>query len=56
MDKYIKLVNFLKTVPTVEPTQEEIDIMKNIDEDVDEQQRIKDLIKNRKMNLKKEVY
>lgn len=55
MDKYIKLVNFLKTVPTVEPTQEEIDIMKNIDEDVDEQQRIKDLIKNRKMNLKKEV-
>lgn len=55
MDNYIKLVNFLKTVPTVEPTQEEIDIMKNIDEDVDEQKRIKDLIKKRKMNLKKEV-
>ena len=55
MDKYIKLVNFLKTVPIVEPTQEEIDIMKNIDEDVDDQKRIKDLIKNRKMNLKKEV-
>lgn len=55
MDKYIKLVNFLKTLPSVEPTQEEIDIMKNIDEDVDEQKRIKDLIKNRKMNLKKEV-
>lgn len=56
MDKYTELINFLKSLPTVEPTQEEIDIMKNIDEDVDEQQRIKDLIKNRKMNLKKEVY
>ena len=55
MDKYTELINFLKSLPTVEPTQEEIDIMKNIDEDVDEQKRIKELIKNRKMNLKKEV-
>lgn len=55
MDKYTELINFLKSLPTVEPTQEEIDIMKNIDEDVDDQKRIKDLIKNRKMNLKKEV-
>lgn len=55
MDKYTELINFLKTVPAVEPTQEEIDIMKKIDEDVDEQKRIKDLIKNRKMNLKEEV-
>lgn len=52
MDKYIKLVNFLKTVPTVEPTQEEIDIMKKIDEDVDDQQRIKELVNNKKMKLK----
>ena len=52
MDKYIKLVNFLKTVPAVEPTIEEINIMKKIDEDVDDQQRIKELINNKKMKLK----
>lgn len=55
MDKYTELVNFLKTVPIVEPTKEEIDIMKSIDEDAEEQKRIEELIKNRKMDLKKEV-
>lgn len=52
MDKYTKLINFLKSLPTVEPTKEEIDIMKKIDEDVDDQQRIKELINNKKMKLK----
>lgn len=55
MDKYIELINFLKSFPTVEPTKEEIDIMKNIDEDVNEQQRIKELINKRKNEFKKEV-
>lgn len=52
MDKYTELINFLKTVPVVEPTKEEIDAMKKIDEDVDDQQRIKELINNKKMKLK----
>lgn len=52
MDKYTELINFLKSLPTVEPTKEEIDIMKKIDEDVDDQQRIKELINNKKMKLK----
>ncbi len=52
MDKYTELINFLKTVPSVEPTKEEIDAMKKIDEDVDDQQRIKELINNKKMKLK----
>ena len=52
MDKFTELINFLKTVPSVEPTKEEIDIMKKIDEDVDDQQRIKELINNKKMKLK----
>lgn len=52
MDKFTELINFLKTVPTVEPTKEEIDVMKKIDEDVDDQQRIKELINNKKMKLK----
>ena len=55
MDKYTELVQFLKTVPAVEPTEEEINIMKSIDEDIDDQKRIKELIKNRRMSLKKEV-
>lgn len=50
MDKYTELINFLKTVPAVEPTKEEIDAMKKID--VDDQQRIKELINNKKMKLK----
>lgn len=52
MDKYTELINFLKSLPTVEPTQEEIDIMKKIDEDVNDQQRIKNIINNKKMKLK----
>lgn len=52
MDKCTELINFLKSLPTVEPTKEEIDIMKKIDEDVDDQQRIKELINNKKMKLK----
>lgn len=52
MNKYTELINFLKTVPAVEPTKEEIDAMKKIDEDVDDQQRIKELINNKKMKLK----
>ena len=55
MDKFTELINFLKTVPTVEPTKEEIDIMKKIDEDADEQQRIKELINKRKNEFKKGV-
>lgn len=55
MDKYTELINFLKTVPSVEPTKEEIDIMKKIDEDVNDQQRIKELINKRKKEFKKEV-
>lgn len=53
MDKFTELINFLKTVPSVEPTKEEIDIMKKIDEDVNEQQRIKELINKRKNEFKK---
>ena len=56
MDKFTELVEFLKTVPAVEPTEEEeINIMKSVDEDIDDQKRIKELIKNRRMSLKKEV-
>ena len=52
MDKYTELINFLKSLPTVKPTKEEIDIMKKIDEDVNDQQRIKNIINNKKMKLK----
>ena len=54
MDKYTELVEFLKTVPSVEPTEEEINMMKSVDEDIDEQKRTEELIKNRRMKLKKE--
>lgn len=55
MDKFTELVEFLKTVPAVKLTEEEINIMKSVDEYIDDQKRIKELIKNRRMSLKKEV-
>ena len=47
-DKAIAMMNE-RGIPVKE---EEIDAMKKIDEDVDDQQRIKELINNKKMKLK----
>ena len=47
-DKFNNLVKFLKTVPEVEPTEEEKKLMSIIDNDEEDQLRIKKIIEERR--------
>ena len=47
-DKFNNLIKFLKTVPEVEPTEEEKKLMSIIDNDEEDQLRIKKIIEERR--------
>lgn len=47
-NKFNDLVKFLKTVPKVEPTEEENKLMDEIDNDEEDQLRIKKIINKRR--------
>ena len=47
-NKFNDLVKFLKTVPEVEPTEEEKKLMDEVDNDEEYQKRIKDIIDKRR--------
>ena len=47
-NKFNDLVKFLKTVPEVEPTEEEKKLMDEVDNDEEDQLRIKDIIDKRR--------
>lgn len=45
--KFKELIKYLKTVPVVEPTEEEKVIMDSFDNDIEEQLKIKKFIDNK---------
>lgn len=45
--KFKELIKYLKTVPVVDPTEEEKVIMDSFDNDIEEQLKVKKFIKNR---------
>lgn len=47
-NKFNDLVKFLKTVPEVEPTEEEKKLMDEVDNDEEDQLRIKKIINRRR--------
>lgn len=50
-EKFNDLVKFLKTVPEVEPTEEEKALMDEVDNDEEYQKRIKDVIDKRRKEM-----
>ena len=51
--KFDNLVEYLKTVPTVQPTKDDIMLMSEYDNDLEEKQRIQKIIEERRKNVGK---